>query len=53
METNENEINERMTNDFNNELYDSQEYDNNPEKTEFITFNKEDNSFLRAKKRRT
>ena len=47
METNENEINERMTNDFNNELYDSQEYDNNPEKTEFITFNKEDNSFLR------
>ena len=42
----ENEINPRLTN---GELYDSAEYNNNLENTEFITFKKGENSFIKDK----
>ena len=45
----EDEINQRMTNEFDNELYDSQDNYNNHEKTEFITFNVDENNILNDK----
>ena len=45
----ENEINPRLSNNLNNEFYDSCEYNNNQENTEFITFNKGDDSFSNGK----
>ena len=45
----ENEINQRLSNNLTNENYDSGECINNQEKSEYITFNREDNSILNDK----
>ena len=42
----EGEINQRMTNEINNELYNSQDNYNNLEKTKLITFNIDENNLL-------
>ena len=43
----EGEINQRMTNEINNELYNSQDNYNNLEKTKLITFNIDENNLLK------